>query len=105
MPEIITFATPIAADPGATVFRIAKYIFDWEFGVIFLYLGAWANGKFVSNGKRITVDYDGAIAVTLMRQMNKANFSTPGNSMHQTIIDRLIADGKIPAATKSGTPD
>jgi hypothetical protein len=37
--------------------------------------------------------YEGAIATTLIRQLNKTDLST--RSLNQRIFDRLIADGRI----------
>ncbi len=55
----------------------------------------------VSN-KDLIVAYEGAVAMTLMNQLNKANFST--NSLQKVILNRLITDGKL-TGTISGTPD
>jgi hypothetical protein len=101
--EIVTLAAPIQTDPGATVFRIALVVFNWEDAVIKVHLKEWANGAFVPGGKHVPVGYEGDVATTLMRQLNTINLST--QSLHQRIMARLQADGKIPAGTQSGTPD
>lgn len=54
-------------------------------------------------GKAEAYGYSGAVATTLMRQLNKANLSTI--SLHRRILERLVADGKLPAGTVAGVPD
>jgi len=101
MAEIITLAA--AVDPPKTVFRIARITFDWQGAGIEIHVREFAGGVF---GERVIVAYySGAVATTLMNQLNTLNLSTAGNSLHQRIIARLIADGKIPSGTASGTPD
>ena len=48
------------------------------------------------------VVYIGAEALTLARLMNTADFSI--KSLHTRILQKLLADGKIPAGTVSGVP-
>lgn len=103
MAEIVTLAAPVQTDPGATVFRIARLVFDWEIDVIKVHLKQWANGDFVAGGKHLPVSYEGPVAVTMMRQFETLNLST--QSLHQRVLARLLADGKVPAGTASGTPD
>jgi hypothetical protein len=104
MAEIVTLDQPVAADPGATVFRVALLALDWERGVIKIHLREWVNGAFVPGGKLVPVGYEGDVARTLMTQLNKANLST--QSLHQRVMARVLADGKLPSAgTLTGTPD
>lgn len=105
MPEVVTLTAPVQADPGATVFRIAAIVFDWENARIKIQLKEFAPGAgtFVPGGKLLPTSYEGAVATTLMRQLNTINLAT--QSLHQRIMARLIADGKIPAGTASGAPD
>ncbi len=49
------------------------------------------------------VVYKGAEALTLARLMNTADFST--KSLHTRILEKLVADGKIPAGTIAGAPE
>lgn len=102
MAEDLTLAAAVNVNPGATRFRIARIVFDWESARIDLTLRAWDGAAFVG-AHRIDVTYEGAVATTLMTQLNKVNLAT--RSLHQRVIDRLIADGKIPAATIGGAPD
>lgn len=101
MAEIVTFSAAI--DPPKTVFRIASIYFDWVNAHITIYLRDWTGSAF--GDRTVDAHYTGDIATTLMIQLNKANLSTAGNSLHQRVMTRLLADGKIPAGTASGTPD
>lgn len=103
MAEIVTLNAPVQADAGATVFRIALLCLDWEHAIIKVYLRQWASGAFVPGGKHLPVEYSGATATNLMIGLNTANLST--QSLHQRVMARLLADGKIPAGTSSGAPD
>ena len=47
--------------------------------------------------------YEGAEATTLMTALNTANLSII--SLQKRILNRLAADGKLPAGTVTGTPD
>lgn len=55
-----------------------------------------------STGRDVSFTYTGAVAVTMITQLNKANLSTL--SLQRRIFERLIADGLI-QGTISGTPD
>jgi hypothetical protein len=105
MAELVTLNAPVQADPGATVFRIALIVFDWEHAVIKVHLKEWGGspGGFVPGGKALPTGYEGPVATTLMRQLNTINLTT--QSLHQRIMARLLADGKIPSGTSSGAPD
>lgn len=54
-------------------------------------------------GKNVTHLYEGPAALTLMRQLNTANLSTA--SLHKRLLDRLVADGRLPGGTVTGSPD
>ena len=56
-----------------------------------------------NNGKETAVTYNGATAQTLLGQLNKGNFTV--NSLQKQVINRLIADGYLPAGSVTGTPD
>lgn len=103
MAEIVTLNTATQADAGATVFRVALISFDWEKAFIKIHLKQWSGGAFVAGGKHIPVSYEGSTARTLMNQLNTVNLST--QSLHQRIMSRLLADGKLPAGTVTGSPD
>lgn len=47
--------------------------------------------------------YTGAVATTLIKQLNVANLAT--KSLHKRIIERLTADGILPPGAITGTPD
>jgi len=50
-----------------------------------------------------SITLEGAEAKTLAQQMNTGNFST--KSLHTRILEKLLADGKLPAGTISGSPE
>jgi hypothetical protein len=101
MAEILTLASSI--DPPKTVFRIAQILFDWVGARIEIHVREYAGGVF---GERVIVAfYTGPTATTLMNQLNTLNLSTAGNSLHQRIITRLLADSKLPTGIASGAPD
>lgn len=104
MAEEVDFSAPVQAvsDPGATRFRIALLSFDWEHAHILIRLREW-NGTDFASGKRVEAEYFGAVATNLMIALNKANLST--QSLHQRVIAKLLADGKIPSGTQTGTVD
>lgn len=92
MAEIITLSTPIAA---VTNFRVDELHLHYAGAFIRIVLVAPA-------GERTSYEYSGAVATTLMNQLNVANLST--TSLHKRVIQRLVSDGKI-AGVISGTPD
>lgn len=104
MSEEIAFTAPVQAvtDPGATRFRITVMVLDWEHARIAITLREWDGGAFTS-GKRIQAEYTDATATTIMTALNKANLSV--QSLHQRVLTRLIADGKIPSGTLAGAVD
>lgn len=53
-------------------------------------------------GERYEINYNGAVATSLMVTLNKANLSV--KSLHKRILEYLITDGKI-AGTITGTVD
>lgn len=56
-----------------------------------------------NNGKTTSHTYSGAAATSLLSTLNTGNFST--NSLQKQILNKLKADGFLPAGTVSGTPD
>jgi len=58
-------------------------------------------------GARIEVNYSdedgGLTTATLLAALNTANLST--KSLQKRVLERLIADGKLPPGAVSGTPD
>ena len=101
MAEDYTFPAPVQVDPGAARFRIASLVFDWQRAVVAITLREWDGTGFL--GRQVYAVYEGAVATTMMVGLNKVNLTT--RSLHQRVLDRLIADGKIPAGTIAGTVD
>lgn len=54
------------------------------------------------DGKYTDQVYEGAVALTLLQQLNKVNLST--RSLNQRIFDRLIADGRIVGTVAGSVP-
>ena len=101
MPEIFIASTPVQADPGATMFRIASILLAWDRSYIEIVLREWDGTQFT--GRQITAIYEDAVARNILQAFNKVNLSTI--SLHHRVMARLIADGKVPAGTASGNPD
>ena len=49
------------------------------------------------------VIYEGAEALTYARLINTGDFSA--KSLHTRILEKMLADGKLPAGTIAGAPD
>lgn len=109
MAELITLSSSI--DPPKTVFRISLLAFDWANQTITIQLREYnpnANQQATPpepffGSRMIQAAYTGPEAVSLMTTLNKINLST--QSLHQRVMNKLLADGKIPAGTASGAPD
>lgn len=54
-----------------------------------------------NTGGTKTVTYNGDMATTMLGQLNRGNFSV--TSLQRAIINRLVADGHLPAGTVSGS--
>jgi hypothetical protein len=94
MAEIFTLTTPIT-QPTRTTYIVERLILDWSAQVIQVYLMG-------SDGIEVFNQWTGPQATALMTALNTANFTT--NSLYKNILLQLIAAGKIPAGTVSGTP-
>lgn len=99
MSEIITLSAPL--DPARIVFRISMMAFDWFNATIKIHLREWDGALFGSSP--FVVMYTGPVATTLMTALNKTNLST--QSLHQRVMARLLADGKLPTGFASGSAD
>ena len=100
MAEQYTFTAAI--DPPQTVFRVAVIAFDWFNSRIDVQLRAWDGTAFVGD-RIVRSEYTGTVAMGLMVALNKANLTT--QSLHQRILARLLADGKIAGGTGGGVVD
>jgi len=54
------------------------------------------------NGEYTSIEYEGSMATTLMKALNKADLSV--KSLQRRIMERAVSDGKL-NGTISGTPD
>lgn len=103
--ERVTFSAPVLSDAGATTFRVAQITFNFEGGGgIVATLKEFDGTGFVTRGKQITVRYDDTdpATVTILRALNTVDLSV--KSLQRRLIERFIADGKIPTGTPSGVP-
>lgn len=96
MAEAIQLTTPITR-PAAdlTTYTIRGLWLDWGHLSIVIHLRG-------TNGEPKEVRYDGAVAETMMRNLNTANLST--RSLKARIMDRLVQDDNI-IGTVTGSPD
>lgn len=94
MAETIRVTTP-AVPEVHTDYQVVYLELDWEHPRIVVKLRA-------DDGQRVSHNYLGATALTLMRQLNVANLSV--QSLHRRVINRLMADGVI-GGVVSGVPD
>lgn len=99
--EQVNLTAPTQVDPGASTFRVIQIYFNWVEDIIRIALLEWNGTKY--KGHQIWAEYSGDTAHTLMLQLNTVNLSL--KSLQRRIIERLQADGKLPAGSISGTPD
>lgn len=101
MAEDITLGAAIQVNAGVTRLRIAALSFDWDAATIVIRLREWSGSAF---GPRVVeVTYEGSVATAMMVGLNKVNLTT--RSLHQRVLDRLLADGKLPSGTVAGVVD
>lgn len=90
--ETLTLTAPISL----TGYRVRRLVLDW----------AEANIDIVvrnNNNEELKFKYSGAVATTLMTQLNKLDLSA--QSLHTRILNRLVSDGFLPAGNVTGAPD
>ena len=75
-------------------YHILKVTLDWESSIIEINLIA-------TTGERITCTYTSTEAINLMVILNTVNLSL--KSLHKRILEKLLADGKLPTGTTTGT--
>ena len=82
---------------GTTVinYRVIELVMNWPNAHVGVTLSDQEGGT-------VHCTYDGAEAAALMLTHNTANLTN--NSLHKRAINKLEADGKLPAGTITGTP-
>ena len=94
MAEVLNLSTPIAP-PTRVSYTFARLILDLEAQVIH----AVVRG---SDGVEVHGEWTGATAVSLMTALNTADLRA--TSLVKLVFQQLVAAGKLPAGTVSGTP-
>lgn len=94
MAETASFGVPILAEAGVSTMRLASMTMQvFPDAVLKVMLQQWAAGAFIPNGKRLSVLYTGAQALTAITAINSGNFSTV--TLRERVMERLVADGKL----------
>jgi len=94
--EKLDLQTPLPPQ-GTTVtnYRVIELRMNWPLAEVVVTLSDQVGGT-------INCSYSGPEAAALMLTLNTANLSV--KSLHKRTIEKLQADGKLPAGTISGTP-
>jgi hypothetical protein len=92
MPQQLTLTTPITP-ASRTTYSLERVTFDWVNELITVYLMG-------SDSVEISAYWSGPQAVTLMHQLNNANFSN--NSLVSAIYNNLVSAGFVPAGIVTG---
>jgi len=92
MAEILTLTSP----QSVSNYTISSILFDWSRDRIVVIVGD-------GFGKTLELIYGGSVAHTLMVALNKANMST--TSFQKRVFQQLVADGKLPAGSVTGSPE
>ena len=95
MAEALVLTTPIVP-PTRTTYAFSRLVLDLDAQVI----QAVVKG---SDGLEVLGEWRGATAVSLMTALNVANLSA-GTSLVKLVFQQLVAAGKLPAGTVSGSP-
>lgn len=105
--EKVTLGTPVYQSAGAADFRVESLYLKRGHpdspAEIRARLREVSGSTFVENGRDLICRYDGAVAETLLVQLNKANLST--TSLERRVVARCQQDGKIPAGSITGSPE
>lgn len=94
MPEQLDLTVPII-QPQRLSYLITLMVLDWAAPAIIIRLLG-------SDNVEVRAEYAGNTALTLLSALNTANLSTA--SLHKRVLQRLVADGKLPAGAVSGVP-
>lgn len=100
MAEVVSYATPQFAKPGATSFDLADIQLSKKRGMIKVEFEGNDGTSIIA----IWSDNAGEDATGLMRSLNKLDMRT--NTFRMRLIARAIADNKLPAGgTLAGAAD
>jgi hypothetical protein len=82
--------------PSQTLWRVSRIVLDRSNARIHIRVVG-------NNGEQKEWVYDGAVALTLMNQLNTMDLTV--QSLEKRILNRLVIDGVLSAGTITGTPD
>ncbi len=94
MPEQFDLTIPIVIPPKV-YYKVSTLLLDWFQQIIRVTLVG-------NDNVELQFIYSGTEAVNLMLILNTANLTT--NSLHKRILNKLMADGKIPSGSVTGLP-
>jgi hypothetical protein len=94
--EQYALTTPIVpTGPATTTYTVRRIVLAWDEQLIQITLRD-------NNNDQITHVYQGSAATALMVALNKANLTI--KSLQRRVIEQLVADGKLPAGSVTGSP-
>jgi hypothetical protein len=94
LPEQVDLAVPIVP-ASRTSYTLKRLHLDWAAGVIQIYLTG-------SDGVEVFAEYTGAPALAILVAFNKVDLTV--KSLQRRVLERLVADGKLPGGAVSGAP-
>ena len=103
--ESTTLTTAVVQQASGAAMRVARLDLNRYSGRIEVTVMPWVSGAFVN--KPLNMVYDSTTTPTgasLIVALNKANLSTPGNSLEARVLKRLILDGYL-TGTVTGAPE
>lgn len=97
--EVVIFDEPQQAVSGVTSFKPMLITLDRSVPSITIVLRENLSGATDFSGRTITVGYQDQEALDLMTIINTKDFSGENDSFNKSILQKLLADGKIPPGT------
>lgn len=99
--EELTLTTPVTV-PSTTKYKVTRMMFDLE-GMAGMEPGRIEIALKDDHDRPVNASYMGQPALDFIKYINTANFTTV--SLHKRVLNKLAADGKLPAGTVTGAPD
>jgi hypothetical protein len=100
MAESLVLTAPIVppTPPTLAEYQVIRFGLDRATSESFVMFVVRSN-----TGRIVEAKYVGAAADAMISALNTVNLST--KSLQKRILERMVADGFIPAGTVTGTPD